>query len=575
MLILCVDLGTDMIPAISMAWETAESDIMKRPPRNADIDRLVTKKLIMFAYLQIGVIQALAGFYTFFVVLMDYGYPAYILFDGHLGANDDWGKQPLYCKPVDVPTNGKMWADEWGNVANEYGACTGGPRDQGSDRGGKLADCPVNTGTCSVDCKAIFFTTKYGARPGSCYFAAKNLRNEVGSSSNIFLPAARHPGFATDNFDWWKTASNYVEKPETNTNAAPSPAFHGASLAPQWTLQTRMSLTMNGYYEYLPYKGRLSSFYDNAWLQARPLDSSSTVPGLGGLSKVSIPQGASDSTIMFSVQPVGHWTMREDSTGAFWDGAGAGAGTTSVYGVDDVKKLLTDASSEKNWVAVDSNKKKIPGMDKPIKYASLVWEDHTDMRETTCTDLSINSGLSKNALGVDVHVGCQHKPYMKYDANNPEAMEINVASRMMQKEALHHAQSAYFVCIVIVQWADLVISKTRRNSMFQQGMSNPLMNFGLIAETILAAFLCYTPGVNTALGTRPLRFTHWLPGVPFSMFIFLCVLGPGCFLFRPVVPSCWCCPAVVLPPLIRCALTSTSSPLSSPLQTGTTRLASS
>ena len=91
-LILCVDLGTDMIPAISMAWETAESDIMKRPPRNADIDRLVTKKLIMFAYLQIGVIQALAGFYTFFVVLMDYGYPAYVLFEGHLGANDDWGK---------------------------------------------------------------------------------------------------------------------------------------------------------------------------------------------------------------------------------------------------------------------------------------------------------------------------------------------------------------------------------------------------------------------------------------------------------------------------------------------------
>merc|ERR1712106_504316 len=32
--ILCIDLGTDMIPAISMAYEEAESDIMKRQPRN-------------------------------------------------------------------------------------------------------------------------------------------------------------------------------------------------------------------------------------------------------------------------------------------------------------------------------------------------------------------------------------------------------------------------------------------------------------------------------------------------------------------------------------------------------------
>ena len=33
--ILCIDLGTDMVPAISMAYEQAESDIMKRKPRNS------------------------------------------------------------------------------------------------------------------------------------------------------------------------------------------------------------------------------------------------------------------------------------------------------------------------------------------------------------------------------------------------------------------------------------------------------------------------------------------------------------------------------------------------------------
>lgn len=46
-----------MVPAISMSYEQAEADIMRRPPRNSAVDRLVTKKLIVFAYLQIGVMQ--------------------------------------------------------------------------------------------------------------------------------------------------------------------------------------------------------------------------------------------------------------------------------------------------------------------------------------------------------------------------------------------------------------------------------------------------------------------------------------------------------------------------------------
>merc|ERR1712106_700760 len=44
--ILCIDLGTDMVPAISMAYEQAESDIMKRQPRNPFTDKLVNSRLI-------------------------------------------------------------------------------------------------------------------------------------------------------------------------------------------------------------------------------------------------------------------------------------------------------------------------------------------------------------------------------------------------------------------------------------------------------------------------------------------------------------------------------------------------
>uniref|UniRef100_A0A8C6PK16 Sodium/potassium-transporting ATPase subunit alpha n=3 Tax=Nothobranchius furzeri TaxID=105023 RepID=A0A8C6PK16_NOTFU len=72
--ILCIDLGTDMVPAISLAYETAESDIMKRQPRNSKTDKLVNERLISMAYGQIGMIQALAGFFTYFVILAENGF---------------------------------------------------------------------------------------------------------------------------------------------------------------------------------------------------------------------------------------------------------------------------------------------------------------------------------------------------------------------------------------------------------------------------------------------------------------------------------------------------------------------
>ncbi|XP_055084446.1 sodium/potassium-transporting ATPase subunit alpha-2 [Periophthalmus magnuspinnatus] len=72
--ILCIDLGTDMVPAISLAYETAESDIMKRQPRNPKTDKLVNERLISMAYGQIGMIQALAGFFTYFVILAENGF---------------------------------------------------------------------------------------------------------------------------------------------------------------------------------------------------------------------------------------------------------------------------------------------------------------------------------------------------------------------------------------------------------------------------------------------------------------------------------------------------------------------
>ena len=143
-LILCVDLGTDMVPAISLAYEDKEQDIMLRAPRNAATDRLVNRRLMTFAYLQIGVIQALAGFFAYMVVMNDYGYVPRIL----VGNGSDWEKglyqlvceidnqgRPLYCgygcgtpKTYTDETNGaeKNWStsDGWcynGCQAPQYG----------------------------------------------------------------------------------------------------------------------------------------------------------------------------------------------------------------------------------------------------------------------------------------------------------------------------------------------------------------------------------------------------------------------------------------------------------------------
>lgn len=84
--ILLIDLVTDMLPAISLAYEKAETDIMKRKPRNPKLERLVNMKLIMMAYLHYGVLQAAAGFFTYFVVYQENGFKMDRLYK----LRDDW-----------------------------------------------------------------------------------------------------------------------------------------------------------------------------------------------------------------------------------------------------------------------------------------------------------------------------------------------------------------------------------------------------------------------------------------------------------------------------------------------------
>ncbi|XP_069491883.1 sodium/potassium-transporting ATPase subunit alpha-1-like isoform X1 [Ambystoma mexicanum] len=103
--ILCIDLGTDMVPAISLAYEHAESDIMKRQPRNPKTDKLVNERLISMAYGQIGMIQALGGFFTYFVILAENGFLPWTLLGIRVNWDDRWNN--------DVEdTYGQQWTYE-------------------------------------------------------------------------------------------------------------------------------------------------------------------------------------------------------------------------------------------------------------------------------------------------------------------------------------------------------------------------------------------------------------------------------------------------------------------------------
>ncbi|XP_063798077.1 potassium-transporting ATPase alpha chain 2 [Pseudophryne corroboree] len=84
--ILFIDLGTDIIPSVSFAYEKAERDIMNRKPRRKNVDRLVNQNLALYAYIQIGVIQSVGAFFCYFTVLAQQGFLPYTL----LGLRVSW-----------------------------------------------------------------------------------------------------------------------------------------------------------------------------------------------------------------------------------------------------------------------------------------------------------------------------------------------------------------------------------------------------------------------------------------------------------------------------------------------------
>jgi len=329
-LILCVDLGTDMVPAISLAYEEKESDIMDRAPRNSATDRLVNRRLISFAYLQIGVMQALAGFFTYMVVLNDYGFAPHTL----PGVGLEWEETSIMCT-----TTEDGFPDDCG-----YG--------------------------CEDPDEFVYGDLKYEYCVGGCKIPFTSVDSNI---SDPFLEFS------------------------VNTEGK-SMGFRG---------------------------------YDG-------------------------PIHPCKRTCETLEQELGSLSVMERN------------GYDMYCGPD---------------VPVDMKK---------------MWNEGRDTA-------AMNSGSEAPEGAFYWWAGRQ-----QYFPNKD-----------YQTEALAYAQTSYFISIIVVQWADLLIAKTRKLSIFDQGMTNGFMIFGIAFETLLGCFLIYVPVFNMVFGTRPLHILHWFPGVPWSILIFL------------------------------------------------------
>ena len=388
-MILLVDLGTDLAPAISMAYEGREADIMERKPRDPAVNKLVTWRLVSFAYLQIGMLQAIAGFYAYYTVLHGYGYRPGHLFglDRDRIFNDQRDTTKLrdgyylWCFDTSITTDCYYMPNLWGG----------------------------------------YYESDGGAVP---YYSETEFRDWLNNGDE----------YATD-------ARNYIKQ-----------------------IADEMSFTT-------------------------PL--------------------VFDDSLTWADFELTYWRSVDYANRA----------VTGVTSADSIfGRLSEDAQNSKNSndVILFPNRRC-----EAADYANII-EDDDDLEITPpfCNTVDYNnkprtykysSGVS--AVGIDGNGDA-----VTYDFSQNNLFPMQTRTRV---EALAASNSAYFTSIIVVQWADLMICKTRIRSLFEQGMTNTFMNYSLFFETILGAFLVYVPVANTVTGTRPLRFTWWTAAVPFSLAIYM------------------------------------------------------
>ena len=89
-----------------------------------------------------------------------------------------------------------------------------------------------------------------------------------------------------------------------------------------------------------------------------------------------------------------------------------------------------------------------------------------------------------------------------------------------QRKTLERAcQTGFYIGIIICQFGNLIICRTKRSSIFSHGFRNYRMVLAMIATLGLGCFLIYVPGLNTGLTLYPVKFLWWLSAIPFAIFV--------------------------------------------------------
>lgn len=85
-------------------------------------------------------------------------------------------------------------------------------------------------------------------------------------------------------------------------------------------------------------------------------------------------------------------------------------------------------------------------------------------------------------------------------------------------EGIKYAQSGYFYAVAIGQLFNTLLCKTRKLSLYTQGLGNTFMMFAMTTEILLLLVAAYFQPFNSAFGTRDNIYMHFgVPTIPFGI----------------------------------------------------------
>ena len=105
-------------------------------------------------------------------------------------------------------------------------------------------------------------------------------------------------------------------------------------------------------------------------------------------------------------------------------------------------------------------------------------------------------------------------------------------------EHLTVASSIYFVNLVVMQWFNLMATRTRRLSIFQhppllnKETQNPWLFPAILFALVMAFLWCYIPSLQPVIGTAQVPVEYWFFPFAFGVYIILLDEARRCWVRR-------------------------------------------